>query len=227
MLRVTTWLKGPGHASCKEMSVATQDGPTRHLRFRLKRINHDFGRVLCMADVKTLRKTADEILGQGNRHPHSPALLMEKASHSSVPETSTDAKSKAFWTVFSKRFKASMQIMSARDIVHVLKAFDASNQDTGVYVTAVLPLRQKVHELDKGGLIGALHVLSQRLRKNTQQQLFRALANHVPNVMWQMNATEITATLWYLSHACHKDAALAAYMQSKFCTLSDELKDIG
>lgn len=100
-----------------------------------------------------------------------------------------------------------MQIMSARDIVHVLKAFDASNQDTGmakfqgysygsgVYVTAVLPLRQKVHELDKGGLIGALHVLSQRLRKNTQQQLFRALANHVPNVMWQMNGMNLSTCL--------------------------------
>lgn len=225
MIRLSLRLRGPGHASCKEMSVVTHDGPSRHMRFRLKRINQDFGKVLCMADARTLRNTAVEILeivkqsGRCN-------LLTDDLSTSSDASSPVVDKTAGFWTVFSKRFKASLPILSARDTVKIIRAFDAAKQDTGVYVAAVLPLKQKIHELDKSSLIHGLHVLSKRLKKNTQKEFFSSIANHVPNVFWQMKALDMVATLWHLSQACHTDSSLAKYMQPKFCKLAEGLNDI-
>ncbi|GBE59223.1 hypothetical protein, conserved [Babesia ovata] len=227
LFRLTGILRGPGHASCKELSVVTQDGPARHIRFRLKPIKHDFGKVLCMADAKTLRKTAEEVLRLEGATSTSMVPLLEWEERRPATESQTQHKSKAFWTVFSKRFKASMPIMSAVDTVHVLRAFHEANKDTGVFVVAAPILRHRTQELDKKGLVDALHILSRRLKHNTQQQLFRTMADHVPNVLWQMSAADVVATLWHLSRAGLADKDLAAYMQPKFCDTEHTLDDIG
>ncbi|GIX61636.1 uncharacterized protein BcabD6B2_10710 [Babesia caballi] len=203
MFRLTGQLRGPGHASCKELSVVTQDGPARRLRFRLKPIKHDFGRVLCMADAKTLRRAADEVLRETGSGTRQRVLPQEWTLHQDDMGARAAAKSQAFWTVFSKRFKASVPILSAADTVHVLRAFHALNKDTGelhygsrpsssgVYVAAAPTIRGKVQELDKRSLLDGLHILSRRLKTNTQQQLFRAMADQVPNVLWQMSGEHL------------------------------------
>ncbi|GFE53054.1 hypothetical protein BaOVIS_004580 [Babesia ovis] len=226
MIRPSVLLRGPGHSSCKELSVVTQDGPARHFRFRMKPIKHDFGKVLCMADVKTLKKTADEVLRQVLTDKRSMTLPDAWASTGKHSSLQSDSKSPSFWTVFSKRFKASLPIMSADDTVHILRAFHAANKDTGVYVAAAPVMRQTIRDLDKQSLIDALHILSMRLKRNTQQDLFRAMADHIPNVLWKMTAADVAATLWHLSRARCLDSKLAAYVQPKFCDSIDSLNDI-
>ncbi|ORM40139.1 uncharacterized protein BXIN_1150 [Babesia sp. Xinjiang] len=218
--------------------VPFRDGPARRFRFRLKPIKHDFGRVLCMADARTLRATSDEVLGLVGRGKHRRALPEDWAGPSSKVTSVT--KTNAFWTVFSKRFKACLPILSVNDTVHVLKAFHAANKDTGVYVAAAPLMRYNIRHLDKDLLIDALHILSTRLKRNTQQDLFRAMADHVPNVLWAMKgksyygnviymrhaASDIAATLWHLSRARCTDRKLAAHMQAKFCDTMDALNDL-
>ncbi|KAG6440019.1 hypothetical protein BBOV_III004275 [Babesia bovis T2Bo] len=223
MIRVSVPLRGPGHASCKELSVLTQDGPARHIRFRLRRINHNFGSVLCMGDAKTLRKAADEVLRAVGGYSGKAALVDTESQSSESPACS---KSNAFWTVFSKRFKSSMSILSANDTVHILRAFHSANKDTGVYVAAAPVIRPIISQLDKASLIDAVHIFSSRLKCRTQEELFRNLSNHIPNVLWSMHAGDITALLWHLSRAHCLDSSLAGYMSPKFNDGISSLNDI-
>lgn len=251
MIRRTFSLNGPGNAVCKPLSVPTHDGPNRFIRFKLRAIRKDFWNVLCHANAEKLKSTAEEVIrrysSSKNReiplltthfiNTHFKKLELNKENNdqtysnnidtdqTTTNSSETDIKSKGFWIVFSKRFKASLRILNTSDIITVLKAFHIANRDSGEYVVAVLELRRRIEEFRKNDLLDTLLIFSRRLKLNTQKDFFTKLANHVPNVLYSLNGFEIVRVLWNLSDAGYNNMDICRNVRQKFLDRINELSD--
>ncbi|KAK2197938.1 hypothetical protein BdWA1_000941 [Babesia duncani] len=274
----TAFRCAPGHASCKPTSVPTQDGPSRYFKFRLLPIRKDFWNVLCFANANCLRSTAMGIIQEAREFanqqtpanvqvPQTPDsnLMLSISNKETSRRFQGTQRSRGFWIVFSKRFKASLPILSVSDVALVLRALDICDKDTGefdtlaicdftshfgcwrllfyqcsigVYVDAVMSLRNRIHEFDKDTLVTTLGVLSNRLRQNTQKEFFQSLANHVPNVLYSMSgkssfwifpipAREIVLVLWYLNRAGYASLDICRFVHAKFINMHKQLNDFG
>ncbi|PHJ20262.1 hypothetical protein CSUI_005911 [Cystoisospora suis] len=175
---------GPGRALCTPTFHGLSDGPYRRIRFSLKPIRHDYHNVLIFGDVRKLGETADELLQQ------------EKKGNTN--------KSRAFWEIFSKRVKASAHLLPPRIAAKIAKSFDVHNQDTGLFVVLALALSgSMLKKADGFSLLTLTEILSRRLKKFTQDPLFKSIANHLPNVTYQLTAQQLLTFLESFHAAGH------------------------
>ncbi|UVC54613.1 hypothetical protein MACJ_003576 [Theileria orientalis] len=248
-------LLAPGHASCKPLPVLTHDGPNRFVKFKLRRIRRDYWNVLCFSNSNKLRTTAYELLN--NYSPKQTEFIEDYSSNRAENNVESDdnesniikdvnkelkneevdtteaqnkgllIKSRGFWIVYSKRFKDSIHILSVSDIATILKSFHMYNKDTGEYVVAVLELQKRVNEMDRDAFMDCLWVLSRRLKLNTQKNFFKKLAQHVPNILYSLDALDIVKVLWNLHNAGYKDVNICRKVYMKFMDHMEELSEKG